>query len=554
MSRPFLAGRRGVVLAGSADEVACPRHWRLLTAGLVLVGLANFVVLLVQAPALVHGLYLNADHASALVLPALAGHAPQGSIVNLGDHPWYEPWWFMRATAGLAGYRELWETASILYGLLGIGVVTACAWWALGRLAGLLCGVTLIAVSESLRGVIYVPESHGLTILHGGVLCVGLLVVYRKAVVGLSPRALLGIGLPLVVFTGAGLTDQLLLISGLCPFLLAPLLCWLRFRSPAWRVVSLFAVAVSILSGVLALGLSHLMQGQHVIHAPFPIDFVDAEAVLVNLQNLIVAFASLGGGSFFGGPASGANLLTFAAGALALLALVVTIRMLWLSIASTGESSKASVAHEGGRELFVTYWGLTMLFVMGAFALTSLSATAANGRYLVGVWVAVAALLGALARTPIARTTLILGVALLGVLNLRVDLVEGVPAFGPGPGQKLAGAIEHFAEANGARIGYSGYWDASPVTWETDLRIKLYPIQACSAPTGWCKYYNNEINTWYVPRRHVRTFLVTDIRPGVPFEVTSPPAGFGRTLAREDLGEGLAVYVYDHDIASDLGT
>lgn len=61
------------------------------TSGLVgllaLVALANLVVLLAQASALVHSLYLNADNASALVLAALAGHAPAGAVVNLGNHP-----------------------------------------------------------------------------------------------------------------------------------------------------------------------------------------------------------------------------------------------------------------------------------------------------------------------------------------------------------------------------------------------------------------------------------------------------------------------------------
>lgn len=277
------------------------RRW--LVGLVALVGIANFVGLLAQTPRLAHSLYLNADNASALVLPALASHAPPGSIVSLGDHPWYEPWWFMRATVGLGGHRQLWEAAPILVALLGIAAVTACAWCALGRLAGLLSGVALLAVSESLRGVLYVPESHGLIVLHVGVLCGALLIVHRRVFDGgLTPRLLLLVGVPLVVFTGAGLTDQLLFVSALGPFILAPLTCWLRLRSRAWRTVSLFALGTSVLSALLALLLTHLMQAQHVIHAPFPVDFVGSEAMLVALQNLIAAFVSPGGGAFFGGP------------------------------------------------------------------------------------------------------------------------------------------------------------------------------------------------------------------------------------------------------------
>ena len=543
-----------MTLSGTREDGG--RRLRWLVSGLALVGIANLAVLVAQAPTLVHHLYLNADHASALVLPALASHAPSGSIVNLGDHPWYEPWWFMRATVGLPGYRQLWEAAPFLFGLLGIAAVTACTWWALGRLAGLLCGVALTAASEPLRSVLYVPESHGLTILHAAVLCGVLLVVYRRALAGLTTRELLLIGLPLVVFTGAGLTDQLLIVSGLCPFILAPLLCWLRLRSSIWRTVSLFALASGVLSVLLALLLTHVMQDRHVIHAPFPIDFVSSEAIIGHLQNLIAALLSIGGGAFFGAHVSGANLLTFIVGAAMLLALAAIVRVMWLWVVSTGESpgAVAPAPQAGVRELFIVYWGLTLLFVVSAFALTSLSESALNGRYLVGAVVAVAALLGILATTPMARVTVILAVALVGMANLRAELAEGVPAFGPGPDQRLAGAIEHFAKANGASVGYGSYWDSAPVTWETNLQVKVYPIQECSTSVGWCPFYNNKINTWYVPRSHTRTFLLTDTRPGIPSEIGAPPASFGRPLAGEALGDGLAIYVYNRDIAADLGS
>ncbi len=184
-----------------------------------LVGVANVVVLLAQAPALVRSLLLNADNASTFVLPALAGRAPAGSVVNLGNHPWYEPWWLMRATAGLPDYRQLWEAAPFVLALLGIAVAAACAWWALGRLAGLLCAVALLAASEPVRGIVDVPESHGLIVLHVAVLCIALLFVCGRAQRGrLTPVVLVLVGVPLVVFTGAGLTDELLLVSGLGPF------------------------------------------------------------------------------------------------------------------------------------------------------------------------------------------------------------------------------------------------------------------------------------------------------------------------------------------------
>lgn len=529
--------------------------FRSLIALVVLVGLANLVVLLAQGPALVHSLYTNADNASGLVLPALAGHAPAGSVVDLGNHPWYEAWWFMRATAGLGGYRPLWEAAPIVAGLLAIAVVAACAWSAVGWLAGVLSAVVLLAGSEALRGVLYVPESHGLIILHAGVLCGALLIVHRTVDGdGRKPLVMALVGVPLVLFTGAGLTDQLLFISGLAPFILAPALCWLRFRSQVWRTVTAFALTSGVLSALLALLLTHVMQNRHVIHAPFPVTFVAVPAILAALQNLAGEFLSLGGGDFFGAPVSGTNLLTLVSGALVLLALAAIARLLWRWAAAMESAVEPHATRAASRELFTAYWGLVLIFVFAAFALTSVSATPTDSRYLLGAWAAVAALLGVLASAPPARTILIIvAVALFGVLNLRAELAHGVAPAGVGPDQQVAGAIEHFASANGASVGYSGYWDTAPVTWETHLRTQLYPISGCAGPTGFCAFAGAQISSWYQPRPHTRTFLLTDTRPGIPLAVGAPPARFGKPIAHRLVGEGFTVFIYDHDIAADLG-
>ena len=527
----------------------------LLPGAAALVGVTNLVVLVAQAPALIRSLYLNADNASALVLPALAGHAPAGSVVNLGNHAWYEPWWFMRATVELPGYRRLWEAAPFVFVLLGVAVVSVCAWWALGRLAGLLCAVALVAASETLRQILYIPESHGAIVLHVAVLCAALLAVYRAALEHRPrPAVLLLVGVPLVIFTGAGLTDQLLLVSGLAPFVLAPLLCWWRFRSVAWRTVSAFALGTGILSALVALLLTHVMQEQNVVHAPFPVDFVTSEAILVNLGNLLATVAGMGGGGFFGISASGSNLLTFIAGALTLLAFAAILRALWHWSRAAGRSSEPPSPQAGLRELFVAYWGLTLVLVLAVFALTSVSGATNNGRYLIAAWVAAAALLGILATSPAARTALLLAVSLFGVLNVRAELASGVTPAGVGPNQRMAGAIEHFVIAHGASVGYSGYWDAAPVTWETSLRVKVRPVAPCNAPTGLCTYFNNNISSWYAARPGIRSFLLTDTRPNIPGAIGTPPASLGPALIHTNLGEGYSIYVYHHDIAGDLGS
>ena len=118
--------------------------------------------------------------------------------------------------------------------------------------------------------------------------------------------------------------------------------------------------------------------------------------------------------------------------------------------------------------------------------------------------------------------------------------------------------VRIFLEAEPATTDYGSYWHAAPVTWETHLRLKLYPIGPCGtaaglwqSPSGWCPVYNNQISSWYAPRSPIRTFLLTAARTSVPLAVTGPSAAFGHPLLPAELGP-FTVYVYGHDIAEDL--
>lgn len=534
------------------------RGWRSLGWWLACVaiaaGVANLIVLLAQGHALIRGLALNADNSSTFSVPALAGEAPAGAVINLGNHPWYEPWWFMRLTAGLPGYRLLWEIAPFVWYLLGVAVVAAGVWWVLGRVQALICAVVLLATSEAMRAVVYVPESHVLIVFHTGVLCATLVFVYRRSVERrLAWRTLLALAVPLVLITGAGLTDQLLIPSGLAPFVLAPLLCLLRFRTRAWMVLSAFALLTGALSALLALLLAHVMQEEHVVHTLFPIAFVSIETVFSYTENLIGAMASLGGGSFFALSVSGADLFTFAVGVLIFGALVAVLRALWRRATAISLAGEALTAQQGSREVFVAFWGSVLVLGLASFLLTTLGNNPINYRYLVGVWVALAALLGLLCTTTVTRNLMLVAVAAFAGLTVRAEIEEGVGSLGVGPSPALVSRIALVARDFGASTGYTGYWDAAPMTWESHLRIKAYPVQACGSRSGLCPFDGIQISSWYTPRPHTNTFLVTDGRPGIGGAVVAPPGGLGVPIAHEWVGGGFTVYIYNHDIAAQFG-
>jgi hypothetical protein len=552
---------------------------RWLTALVAVVGVGNAAVLIAQSRDLVHSLYLNADNASALVLPALAGQAPSGAVVNLGNHPWYEPWWLMRATVGFSHYRGLWEAAPFVFALLSVALISLLAAWALGRTAGLLSAVALLAGSETLRGIVLVPESHGALLLHVALLGGGLLVVHRAFAAARRPvLTAIVVAIPLAALTAAGVTDQLLLIGGVAPFVLAPIACWLRLRGGVWRGVSIFAVATGAVSVIGGGALTHAMEEQGVIHAQFPIDFVTTEALFVNLGNTLGALTSLGDGAFFGQSASGSTLFVLASGVLVLAALSAVLYVVWRRLrageaisgegsadvwsdsapasdwgASSATAGSGDPAARGRRELFTTYWALVLVAVLLSFALTSVGNTTGNSRYLIAGWGALAALLGLLAGSRKGAAVALAAVAAFGALNLRAELASGVKPAGTAPSQRVAGYIEHFALAHGATIGYSGYWEAAPLTWETQLKIQVRPVVTCPAPTGFCPFYANNISNWYGATPVIRTFLVTD-SGNVPGEVAAPPRSLGHPIAAAAVGEGYTVYVFNHDLAADLST
>jgi hypothetical protein len=116
------------------------------------------------------------------------------------------------------------------------------------------------------------------------------------------------------------------------------------------------------------------------------------------------------------------------------------------------------------------------------------------------------------------------------------------------PTSSFANFVRSYAESSGLKYGYAAYWVAMPVTWETSAKVQVYPVLACPAPHGLCRYPWHYISSWYQPRASVRTFLIVDKRFG--------PNDPGATLGNPDhvitFGE-YTIYVYGYDIASDLG-
>ena len=522
------------------------------SAVLLAVGVISLIVMIVQAPADVRQLYRDADTAVAFVLPQLAGHSPHGAVIDLGNHNWYEAWWFERATIGLPDHFLIWEVAPFVVYLLGIAAVCWGVGLALGYRAALYTAVALLVVGNQMRQVVFEPDVRVGLLVHMGLACVALVAVWGRACAGrLSGRWLLGVGAALTLFTAAGGTDQLLMIDGVAPFVLAAWLWWWRNGSREARSVALFATAVGLSSLIGEVLLTTVMVRAGVSSSLNlnSFQFVPAAALVTDVENTIVAWVSFADGNFFGTPVNKASILVFLLGTLSLLGLAVgvnltlrTSRRWWSDRAIT--KARCEV---GTRDLFLGFWMLVLIMTFASFMLTTASAYA-DSRYLLGSWIAVAVLLGAAVATRHGHTVLVVCLAVFSVVMIRDDVTFGIPSPGVAYSPPSVTRIKRFVLSEGASVGYAAYDYSHNFTWATRFQVKVFPVWPCPLRPGQaCRRALSSDSAWFVPRADTRTFLIT----GAATAITAPPADFGAPIAKASFGQ-LTVFVYGHDVARQI--
>ncbi len=532
------ASSRSSLRRAIAERCAAAR-WPLPAA--IIVGLASLGLLLVQAETLLSALYRNADNAVTLLLPS---SDPTGSITLLGNHPWYEAWWFMRATVGLPDHLLLWKAAPFIVAFLGIGAIGWCANAVAGRVGAVICVVALVSMSEPLRAVMLVPEARVGLPLHAAVLCGALLVIDRLAFAGrMTRRRWIAGGILLVAFTAAGTTDQLLLPAAVAPYVAATFSCWWRDRSAHSRRLAEFALLTAVASIGGSILVTHIMSRSGVAPAYFPLRRLAAlTAVRGGIGRTLSLFATLTGG--------GLSLRTLA-GPLALAALIGTCAKVCL--AATRLRPAAMSKQQRATTLYVAFWACALILSLGALALTNAGGpTAAHDaaqRYLIGAWVAVAALLAVGARRPAFANALLVGVVAFGLLNLQSDLFSVRQPWEYGLDSTQGSALDQFALAHRATTGYGGYWDVMPLGLQSGGRVSVVPITEAGGSGVWRGAPTAANSSWFRQRPgNPASFLVTDSRGDVPMAAVAPPTSFGRPTAERRFGP-LTVYIYPHDLA-----
>jgi hypothetical protein len=500
-------------------------------------------------------IYLSADLVSAPVIGELYDQRAPGAEVVLGNFPWYTTLWFEQLTQGLPGHRQIWQVGPWLFGLAGIAVVAWSAWRAANAWAAMIVAVLLACAGPALLTFQFGASIHALTFVHvcllGGFL---VLCAERSGQIGGSALHA-GLCALLAVVTAAGLaSDELLLVAGVGPFVLAAVaLLWL-LPAPAGRRIAISAAAVAVAAVVGAEVIGAVMEDAKVIATQYDVRFAVWQRLDDNALLFAESLAYLLNGDFGGAEVEARSVLELLCAVAVLTGAIVAVRYGRERVRAARAAPPAD-RREAARRAYVVFWLLAGVVLAVAFTLTSTPIDRYSARYVVTVGYAGVALvpLAALAAharwriVVVAATCLVLTGAIAGIV--RGDLQDNPTGF---PTGDVSGPLERLAAAQGLKYGYAGYWTAAPLTWQTKAAVQVYPVRRCTGGATLCPFPFHRISSWYTPRRGVRTFLIVDPRQTSAGAPRSPDPDFGRPARSEIVGH-LDVFIYDYDIAARFG-
>lgn len=510
---------------------------------------AYVIVMLVRFSALITAVNMNSDAAVAPVIGQLLGSAPNGSQAILGNHPWYEPLLFLRATAGLPAHRQLWDVTPAAWFFAGIAILAWATWRAFGAWSAALVASALACAGEGARTMLFAFDFHGMALLH--TIMLGALIVWLAgSAERLRAWQLASIAIGMGALSAAPVaSDELFLYWGLLPMVLASgLLVW-RTRSRAHWITLAVATTIVVIALVGGHLLNQALAEQGWISNHFPLTFVSPEAILNNFSLMVQSYSLLAGGSFFGTVPNFQDTVMLLSALLFLSALVLILVEVRRRTTHSTPAPVSLDARASRRFAHTAFWTGSLVCASGVFLLSSAPVDAAAGRYLLAGYVAVGALLPLLGLRgggwQASVTAGVCTVALIACYQVAREAFQP-PSTTPGPAQ--ANALLHFAQSEHVSYGFANYWEAADLTWLTYFKAKIYPADECSPPNPTlCPFGIGEISSWYTPQPHTRSMLIVDgTQPGA---IGAADPSLGPPAAGTTIGN-MQVYVYDYDIAS----
>lgn len=524
---------------------------RRLAWGLVAILVALYLVSwLAHLHDTIDALLWNSDYASGFTLPeTIARYGAGGNTVISTTGAWADLW-FGLVTVHLPLHRQLWEiTPTVLS-----AACSAMVAWGTGRVGGrgaaaAAAAIVFVASPFSLA-ILMAPVAHN-TVYPSAAL-IGLLipsVLTRRWSSRRGAAAAIVVAAMLLGIDTA--SDKLVLIASVVPAGIVALAALLRPRS---RAAALGVVLAIVLSVPVTVAVNAIMKAAgYRITAP-RISIAPLSQVGFHFRLLWHGLRDLSGGYLdHGYPGTLHRELGIACTVVLALGLLLLARAgVLAAIRLCRRDSSESVLP--GWVFHVAYWFVSAVLVAATFVFTTVvgSGVGNHESYFLTIVFSVAA------AAPF-------GVARILAFRWAAPVAAGVFAVGSivgsqgkyndayrGPLASVAGQIVALARADHATNGFSGYWDASNLTWQERGAITVRPLETCGNPnpkgSDICPFFLMRTPAWYRVQPG-RSFLLVD--PNNLY-VTKLPDNLGTPLHVYNLGP-VTMYVYSYDIASRLG-
>jgi hypothetical protein len=510
----------------------------------VVLGGAYLLLLTVRFPHLIERVYWDSDAATAAVLAETAGH---GTVV-LERFGWFTALGFAVLTRPLPLHRQIWEVAPYLFSLCSVALLSWASLRLAGRWAAAMTAVAAVATSPFVTYDLVTLNFHTATWVPTVVLAAYCLWLTRMPPM---PHAVFAA----VLMSGlAGATlasDTLFLPSGLLPFALVGVLL---LRLPGMRSQGRLVLGAALAAVPIALLTTWAMSLVGVeVSKRGGTHFAQANGFWPNLGRLLKQIVQLANGDYFiDSPVGIRSMLSFACAVLMLAGLAAPFVMARRELRSRAPSTP--------RLVYAAYWAASVLLLSSVYVLSSEGEH--GGFYLIPILYAVAGTAPVVVTgSGIGRVAVATGVSLVATasfINLA-DTDTTLLGYLP-PAESRAGLpslasvsdrIEEIAAKENARYGYADYWDASSLTWNTGLALRVQPVSQCFLPESrtLCAYTFNVNSSWF-DGHSPKSFVLRNADSLAMQE--EPPSELGSPSAVYPLDDTFTMYVYPYDVASRL--
>jgi hypothetical protein len=488
-------------------------------------------------------MYANSDVASAPVLAQLLPDQGSGHVV-LGYYPWLESLFALDLTRGVPSHVAFWKAAPFFV----YGAAVALTGWTVARTVsvrtGFLVALAMAAPAPLVIRLLGASDQRLPALVHAVLLAAFLVTTPSLSRWAWPARAIWAAALAVTLAPGVA-SDLLIVLAAAVPFVVAVGIGW-RLRLLATDVAAL-ATGACVFGALGGWALERLAEHFRIVYVPPGWELASVGNALSNGWLLLKEVALFAHGRFDTGPppVDALDLAWIAAAAAAIGATLLLV----VALLRLGRPFLADEGRPPAVRLLALYWAASVLLVCGPFVFTTIPVGINSVRYVFTLWPALLTLVALVfvRRADVWLATVAAVTALIGCWELQRGLYTPPVVIQPTP-EEVA-QLERIAEANHLDHGYASYWDAMPITLESDFELRAYPIEPCGS-VGYCPFHLHVIESWYTPKPGARTFYVVGDQSLMP-PLAPPPPSWGRPAKTIRVGH-LTVYLFDYDIAARL--